>query len=55
MYGWMAITTFLIFKHELNASDPLFWFMMQIAILCGFVTAYPLNWWLLKKKIKEVM
>lgn len=55
MYGWMAIATFLIFGHELKASEPMFWFMMQIAMLCGFVTAYPINWWLIKKKIKEVM
>ncbi len=32
-----------------------FWFMMQIAMLFGFITAYPVNWWLLRKKIKEVM
>jgi len=55
MYGWMAIATFLIFHHELKANDPLFWFMMQIGMLCGFITSYPINWWLLKKKIKEVM
>jgi hypothetical protein len=24
MYGWMAIATFLIFKQELNATDPMF-------------------------------
>lgn len=55
MYGWMAISTFLIFDRELKASEPLFWFVMQIAMLCGFLTAYPVNWWLLQKKIKEVM
>ncbi|HYW97097.1 MAG TPA: DUF4396 domain-containing protein [Bacteroidales bacterium] len=55
MYGWMAISTFLIFKHELEASDPVFWFMMQIAMIFGFLTAYPVNWWLLRRKIKEVM
>ena len=55
MYGWMAIATFVIFKHELEATKPLFWFMMQIAMLLGFLTAYPVNWFLLKKKIKEVM
>ncbi|MEP7252282.1 MAG: DUF4396 domain-containing protein [Ginsengibacter sp.] len=55
MYGWMAIATFLIFGHELKASEPMFWFMMQIAMLCGFLTAYPINWWLIKKKIKEEM
>lgn len=55
MYGWMAIATFLIFGHELKADSPVFWLMMQIGMLCGFVTAYPINWWLLKKKIKEIM
>ena len=55
MYGWMAIATFLIFGHELKANTPMFWFMMQIAMLCGFLTSYPMNWWLIKKKIKEEM
>lgn len=54
MYGWMATCNFLIFHHELKASTPVFWFMMQLGMLCGFLTAYPVNWWLLKKKIKEV-
>lgn len=55
MSGWMAISTFLIFKHELKADTLLFWFIMQVAMLFGFLTAYPVNWWLLKKKIKEPM
>ncbi len=55
MYGWMAISIFLIFHHSLEASDPVFWFMMQIAMILGFLTAYPINWWLLKKGIKETM
>lgn len=55
MYGWMAVCVFLIFGRELKATEPVFWFMMQIAMLCGFITAYPVNWWLLKKGIKEAM
>ncbi|MFI2743984.1 DUF4396 domain-containing protein [Zhouia sp. PK063] len=55
MYGWMAIAVFLIFKHELKATSTLFWFMMQIAMFFGFFTAYPINWWLIKKGIKEKM
>ena len=55
MYGWMAIATFGIFGHELHKTDPVFWFMMQIAMLIGFCTAYPTNWWLLKAGIKEAM
>jgi hypothetical protein len=55
MYGWMAISIFLIFNHSLEPDHLLFWFMMQIAMLLGFCTAYPVNWWLIKKGIKEAM
>ncbi len=55
MYGWMAIATFLIFGHELEKTGPVFWFMMQIAMLAGFLTSYPVNWWLLRAGIKEKM
>ncbi|MEO6970315.1 MAG: DUF4396 domain-containing protein [Chthoniobacterales bacterium] len=55
MYGWMAIAIFLIFGHELEKTDPVFWFMMQLAMLAGFLTAYPVNWWLLRAGIKEKM
>ncbi len=59
MYGWMAIAIFAIFRSglgvELPKTEPVFWFMMQIAMFCGFATAYPVNWWLLRKGIKEKM
>ena len=55
MYGWMAIATFAIFGQELEKTGPVFWFMMQIAMLAGFLTSYPVNWWLLKMGIKEKM
>lgn len=55
MYGGMAIATFLIFGRELKASEPLFWFVMQGAMIFGFLTAYPMNWFLIKKGIKEKM
>ncbi len=41
MYGWMAISVFIIFNRKLEATDPIFWFMMQIGMLLGFITAYP--------------
>jgi hypothetical protein len=55
MYGWMALTTFVLFHHELAKQTPVFWFMMQIAMLVGFLTSYPVNWWLLRRGIKEKM
>ncbi|MEO8630319.1 MAG: DUF4396 domain-containing protein, partial [Betaproteobacteria bacterium] len=44
-----------ILGHELPKSSPVFWFMMQIAMLFGFLTSYPVNWWLLRTGIKETM
>ena len=32
-----------------------FWFMMQIAMLCGFATSYPVNGWLIRSAIKQPM
>jgi hypothetical protein len=59
MYGFMAIAHFWIFGHVLGArlevASVEFWFMMQIAMLCGFATSYPVNWWLISKGIKEKM
>lgn len=55
MYGWMAITTFLIFGREIDKSSPVFWSMMQIAMVCGFLTSYPVNWLLIKMGVKEAM
>ncbi len=55
MYGGMAIATFLIFKHRLEANTIVFWFVMQFAMMLGFLTAFPVNWWLIKKGIKEEM
>jgi len=55
MYGWMAIARFAIFGRELPHGSPVFWFMMQIAMVFGFVTAYPVNWWLVRSGIKEKM
>ncbi|HYQ91965.1 MAG TPA: DUF4396 domain-containing protein [Candidatus Competibacteraceae bacterium] len=55
MYGWMAVATFIIFGHELDKTGPVFWFMMQLAMVVGFATSYPVNRWLLKAGIKEKM
>ncbi|MEG0136688.1 MAG: DUF4396 domain-containing protein [Cetobacterium sp.] len=54
MYGWMALVIFVWFG-RLSPFSPEFWFMMQIAMACGFITAYPINWWLVKTGIKMGM
>lgn len=59
MYGFMAFANLYIFQHvlgtRLEVNSPEFWFMMQIAMLFGFATSYPANWWRLKRGLKEKM
>ena len=59
MYGFMAFAYFYLFGTLLGAKlttgTAEFWFMMQIAMLCGFATSYPVNWWLIRAGIKEEM
>lgn len=59
MYGFMAFAYFVIFRDgfgvRLEANTVEFWFMMQIAMLCGFATAYPVNWWLIRTGFTERM
>lgn len=59
MYGFMAFAHFYVFKQVLgikvDATSPVFWFAMQFAMICGFATAYPVNWWLIRQGIKEEM
>jgi len=59
MYGFMALAQFYLFRTligtRLEVTSPEFWFMMQIAMLCGFLTSYPVNWWLIRSGIKEAM
>lgn len=59
MYGFMGFAYFYLFGQllgvRLATNTPEFWFMMQLAMMCGFVTAYPVNWWLIRAGIKEAM
>lgn len=55
MYVWMGLAPALIFGRTLEASSPLFWFMMQIGMVAGIATSFPMNWWLVKRGTKERM
>lgn len=59
MYGAMAVLQFCWFKPSYGATaaanTPEFWFAMQLAMLCGFVTSYPVNWLLVRAGVKERM
>ena len=48
---------FLIFRKivRLESGTVEFWFMMQVAMMVGFMTAYPANGWLIRHGLKERM
>ena len=54
----MVPTMTLAMKHapaSHNPSAPAFWFIMSMALLVGFITAYPMNWWLVSRHMKHGM
>ena len=55
LFGWMALTSFVFFDHHLHPDSPVYWFMMQIGMVVGFATSFPMNWWLIKRGLKEKM
>ncbi len=56
LYGWMAIMQLVLFPGEkLHPDQAAYWFLMQIGMILGFFTSYPVNWWLIKRGIKEPM
>jgi hypothetical protein len=56
MYLWMALVYFVLFPSpHLEPNRPAYWLMMQIAMICGYVTALPINLWLLRKGVKHPM
>jgi hypothetical protein len=57
MAGMIVVST-LAWKDVAEAHDPLhplFWFRMSIALMVGFVAAYPMNWWLVANHLKHGM
>jgi len=38
-----------------DPTGPAFWFVMSMALLVGFITAYPMNWWLVSRNMKHGM
>ncbi|MEG9435574.1 DUF4396 domain-containing protein [Edaphobacter sp. HDX4] len=56
MYAWMALVYFKLFPSpHLEPIQPEYWLMMQIGMICGFLTSYPMNRWLVEAGLKEKM
>lgn len=56
MFAWMAVTYFILFPEpHLEPGMAVFWFMMQVAMIIGSLTAMPATAWLIRKGWKEKM
>ncbi len=56
LFGWMAIMQLVLFTApHLTPDHAAYWFLMQIGMILGFATAYPVNVWLIRRGIKEAM
>jgi hypothetical protein len=55
MFGWMAFARYVLLPEPVAPNSVVFWFMMQIGMIFGFLTTYPANWLLVKWGIKSGM
>jgi hypothetical protein len=56
LFGWMAFMQLVLFTDPHLAPDhAAYWLLMQIGMVLGFATAYPVNLWLIRRGIKEPM
>ena len=53
LFGWMAIFQIAIFNWKLGTVTTVYWWMMQVGMILGFATSFPMNWVLVKYGIKE--
>lgn len=51
LFGWM-LACYFMFESVLLANQVTFWFMMQIGMILGLLTTMPINYYLIKYKIK---
>jgi hypothetical protein len=56
LFAWMALTYFIFFPNpHLEPTSPTYWFMMQIGMVIGYFTSYPMNHFLVRWGLKEAM
>jgi hypothetical protein len=58
LMAWMVPTAMALRRHVDLAGDPgtaRFWFVMSMALLVGFIVAYPMNWRLVANHLKHGM
>jgi hypothetical protein len=54
LFAWMAVVYFL-FVSRAEPTSVYYWFVMQIGMVLGFITALPPNWLLVRSGVKGGM
>ena len=55
MFAWMALAYYVLVPWHPRPNNAVFWFMMQLGMILGFLTTYPANWLLIRWGIKSGM
>lgn len=55
LFAWMALYHLVLWDPPLAVDTAAYWFMMQIGMVIGFATAYPVNRRLIATGVKERM
>jgi hypothetical protein len=55
LFGWMALSHFVIWQPPLQTDTSGHWFMMQLGMIVGYFTAWPVNRRLVRSGSKEKM
>lgn len=54
LFAWMAVVYFFLVP-RVEVSSPIYWLMMQIGMIVGFVASFPPNWYLVRWGVKPGM
>ena len=55
LFGFMAVYHLVLWQPPLSVASSGYWLMMQIGMIVGFFTAWPVNAWLIRWGWKEKM
>jgi Domain of unknown function (DUF4396) len=54
LFAWMAFIYFQ-FVPRSELTSPIYWFVMQIGMVLGFIASFPANWYLVRAGVKPGM
>lgn len=55
LFGYMALYHLVIWQPPLSVDSPEYWAMMQVGMIVGYFTSWPVNAWLIRTGVKEQM